>query len=301
MTTAIFAPLPTRYHLTDHIDCLIALLAEGERDDCNLAAEAQVELLEQVFDGVIELVDADQRLEDVDASDLVYYAIMEAMGHGVGLNDHLDRWSEEQADIARDPAGPINQAVKRLVAWAENALSSYPSVYKLRVTATVSVITEASSADGDVAARYTIPATRTELADWLSWVDGHSLVPDAGRGEDEPPAADAHEDQSEEYTPLEFVRLLDELGLEFTGSAWSDTANDQRLLAEHGFRRLPVIELEASTDVEVISATLDVWFEVIKLNDSDPDCSPEDIEAGRDSYFKKAAAKAASNNNEGGE
>lgn len=37
---------------------------------------------------------------------------------------------------------------------------------------------------------------------------------------------------------------------------------------------------------------LDVWFEVIKLNDSDPDCSPEDIEAGRDSYFKKASAKS---------
>lgn len=292
MTTALFAPLPPRYHLTDNIDCLIAVLIDGERDDCNRAAEAQVELLEQAFDGAVEIVDADPRLEDVDASDLVYYAIMEEMGHGVGLNDHLDRWSEEQADIARDPAGPINQAVKRLVAWAENALSSYPSVYKLRVHATVTVITEASSADGDVAARYSIPATRTELAEWLSWVDGHSLVPDAGRGEDEPLASDAEADKSMEYTPLEFVRLLDELGLEFTGSAWSATANDQRLLAEHGFRRLPVIELEDGTDVEVISATLDVWFEAIKLNDSDPDCSPEDIEAGRDSYFKKAAAKS---------
>lgn len=286
MTTPIFAPLPPRSNLMDHVDCLIALLAEGDRDDCNLAAEAQVELLEQAFDGIVELVDADPRLEDVDASDLVYYAIMEAMGHGVGLNDHLDCWSEEQADIARDPGGPINQAVKRLVAWAEDALSSYPSVYKLSVSASVSVITEASSSDGDVAARVTIPATPTEIADWLSWVDGHSLVPDAGRGEDEPPVSDAEADQSVEYTPLEFVRLLDELGLEFTGSGWADTANDQRLLAEHGFRRLPVIELEGGTDVEVISATLDVFVEVVKLNDGDPDCSPEDIEAGRDSYFK---------------
>lgn len=286
MTTPLFAPLPTRYELTDHIDCLIALLAEGDREDCNRAAEAQVELLEQAFDGIVEPVDADPRFEDVDASDLVYYAIIEAMGHGVGLADHLDRWSEEQADIARDPAGPINQAVKRLVAWAEDALSSYPSVYKLRVTATISVTTEASAADGDSAASYTIPATRTELADWLSWVNGHSLVPDEKRGEDEPPASDADEDQSMEYTPLEFVRLLDELGLEFTGSGWSDTANDQRLLAEHGFRRLPVIEMEDGTDVEVISATLDVFVEVVKINDGDPDCSPEDIEAGRDSYFK---------------
>ena len=292
MTTPIFAPLPPRYHLTDNIDCLIAVLIDGERDDCNLAAQAQVELLEQAFDGIVELVDADPRFEDVDANDLVYYAVLEEMGHGVGLNDHLDSWSEEQADIARDPASPINQAVKRLVAWAENALSSYPSVYKLRVTATVTVITEASAADGDSAASYTIPATPTELADWLSWVDGHSLVPDAGRGEDEPPASDAKADQSVEYTPLEFVRLLDELRLEFTGSGWSDTANDRRLLAEHGFRRLPTIELEDGTDAEVISAALDVRFEVVKLNDSDPDCSPEDIEAGRDSYFKKAAAKS---------
>lgn len=287
MTTAIFAPLPPRYYLTDHVDCLLAVLTNGERDDCNLAAQAQVELLEQAFDGIVELVDADPRLDDVDASDLVYYAILEAMGHGVGLNG-----SEEQVEIARDPGGPINQAVKRLVAWAEDALSSYPSVYKLRVRATVTVITEASAADGDSAASYTIPATRTELAEWMSWVDGHSLVPDEKRAEDEPPASDAEADQSVEYTPLEFVRLLDELGLEFTGSAWSDTANDQRLLAEHGYRRLPTIELEDGTDAEVISATLDVWFEVVKLNDSDPDCSPEDIEAGRDSYFKKAAAKS---------
>lgn len=286
MTTPIFAPLPPRYKLTDHIDCLIALLAEGDRDDCNRAAEAQVEVLEQAFDGIVEVVDADPRFEDVDASDLVYFSLLEAMGHGVGLDDHPDRWSEEQIDIARDPAGPINQAVKRLVAWAEDALSSYPSVYKLSVRASVSVITEASSSDGDVAARVTIPATPTELADWISWADGHSLVPDAGRGEDEPPVSDAEADQSVEYTPLEFVRLLDELGLEFTGSGWADTANDQRLLAEHGFRRLPVIELEGGTDVEVISATLDVFVEVVKLNDGDPDCSPEDIEAGRDSYFK---------------
>lgn len=286
MTTPIFAPLPPRYKLTDHIDCLIALLAEGDRDDCNRAAEAQVEVLEQAFDGIVEVVDADPRFEDVDASDLVYFSLLEAMGHGVGLDDHPDRWSEEQIDIARDPAGPINQAVKRLVAWAEDALSSYPSVYKLSVRASVSVITEANSSDGDVAARVTIPATPTELADWISWADGHSLVPDAGRGEDEPPVSDAEADQSVEYTPLEFVRLLDELGLEFTGSGWADTANDQRLLAEHGFRRLPVIELEGGTDVEVISATLDVFVEVVKLNDGDPDCSPEDIEAGRDSYFK---------------
>ena len=291
MTTAIFAPLPPRYKLTDHIDCLIALLAEGERDDCNLAAQAQVELLEQAFDGIVELVDADPRFEDVDANDLVYYAVLEAMGHGVGLNDHPDRWSEEQIDNARDPAGPINQAVKRLVAWAEDALSSYPNVYKLRVRASVSVITEASSSDRDVAARVTIPATPTELADWLSWVDGHSLVPDEKRAEDEPPSADAQADQSVEYTPLEFVRLLDELGLEFTGSAWSDTADDQQLLATHGYH-LPVLELEDGTDAEVISATLDVWFEVVKPNDEDPDCSPEDIEAGRDSVHKKAAAKS---------
>ena len=178
MTTALFAPLPSRYKLTDHIDCLIALLAEGDREDCNRAAEVQVELLEQAFDGIVELVDADPRLEDVDASDLVYNAILEAMGHGVGLDDHPDRWSEEQVEIAREPGGPINQAVKRLVAWAEDALSSYPSVYKLRVTATISVITEASAADGDSAASYTIPATPRELTEWVLWVDGHSLVPD---------------------------------------------------------------------------------------------------------------------------
>ena len=272
----LFAPLPPLYHLTDSIDCLIASLTNGDREDCNRAAQAQVDVLEQAFDGIVGIVNADSRFEDVDVDDLVYYAIMEAMGHGVGLNDDPDRWSEEQVDIARDPAGPINQAVERLVAWAENTLDSYPSVYKLRVTAIVSVITEASVADGDVAARYTIPATPMEMVDWVSWIDRHSL------------ANDADEDQSKEYTPLEFVRLLDEIGAEFTGSVWSDTANDQRLLAEHGFRRFPVIEMEDGTDVEVISATLDVWFEVIKLNDEDPECSPEDIEAGRDSYFKSA-------------
>jgi hypothetical protein len=289
-TTPIFAPLPPCSHLTDSIDCLVAVLTNGDRDDCNLAAQAQLELLEQAFDGIVEMLNADPRFEDVDTDDMTYYAIMEAMGHGVGLGDHPDRWSEEQVDIARDPEGPINQAVKRLVSWAENALSSYPSVYKLRVHASVSVITEASSSDGDVAARVTIPATPTELADWISWADGISYVPDETRAEDEPPATDAEADKSEEYTPLEFVRLLDELGLEFQGTSWSDTANDQRLLAEHSYRRLPIVEFLNGSD-EVISATLDVFVEVIKLNDEDPDCSPEEIEAGRDSVYKKAAAK----------
>ncbi len=287
MTTSIFAPLPPCSHLIDPVDSLVAVLTNGDRYDCNLAAQAQCDLLEQAFDGIVELVDADPRFEDVDASDLVYYSLLEAMGHGVGLNDYLDRWSEEQIDIARDPEGPINQAVKRLVAWAEDALSSYPSAYKLRVSARVTVYTEASAADGDSAASVTIPATPTELAEWISWTDGISYVPDEMRAEDEPPSADAETDKSVEYTPLKFVRLLDELGLEFQGTSWSDTANDQRLLAEHSYRRLPIVEFLNGSD-EVISATLDVFVEVIKLNDEDPDCSPEEIEAGRDSVYKKA-------------
>ena len=291
MTTPIFAPLPPCSHLTDSIDCLVAVLTNGDRDDCNLAAQAQVELLEQAFDGIVEMVDADPRFEDVDASDLVYYAIMEVMGHGVGLGDHRDRWTEEQVDIARDPAGPINQAVKRLVSWAENALESYPSAYKLRVSAHVTVYTEASAADGDSAASVTIPATPTELAEWISWTDGISYVPDEMRAEDEPPSADAKADQSEEYTPLEFVRLLDELGAEFVGSGWSLTANDQRLLDEHSYRRLPIVEFLNGSD-EVISATLDITIEVVKLNDEDPDCWPEEIEAGRDSYYRRHAKTA---------
>lgn len=286
MTTApipIFAPLPPRSRLTDPVDSLVVVLTNGDRYDCNLAAEAQGDLLEQAFDGIVEMLNADPRFEDVDTDDMTYYAIMEAMGHGVGLNDHRDRWTEEQIDIARDPEGPINQAVKRLVSWAENALESYPSAYKLRVSARVTVYTEASAAEGDSAASITVPATATELAEWISWADGISWVPDEQRAED---------DKSEEYTPLEFVRLLDELRLEFQGSGWSDTANDQRLLAEHSYRRLPIVEFLNGSD-EVISATLDLFVEVVKLNDEDPDCSLKDIEAGRDSYFKKRAADAA--------
>lgn len=290
MPTPIFAPLPPSYKLTDSIDCLIALLTEGERDDCNLAGQAQVELLEQAFDGIVEVVDADPRLEDVDASDLVYYSLLEAMGHGVGLGDFPDRWTEEQADIARDPAGPINQAVKRLVAWAEDALSSYPSVYKLRVSARIAVITEDSAEDCDEAASYTIPAS--QISDWLSWIDGHSLVPDEQRAEDEPPLSDADEDKSEEYTPLEFVRLLDEIGAEFTGGAWRICLGMQELLDDEGWRSLPEIQLADSSWVEVISATLDITVEVVKLNSDDPDCSLEEIEAGRDSVYKPAADAA---------
>jgi hypothetical protein len=291
MTTPIFAPLPPCSHLTDSIDCLVAVLTNGDRDDCNLAAQAQVELLEQAFDGIVEMVDADPRFEDVDASDLVYYAIMEAMGHGVRLGDHRDRWSAEQVDIARDPAGPINQAVKRLVSWAENALESYPSAYKLRVSARVTVYTEASAADGDSAASITIPATSNDWAEWSSWTDGLSYVPDEMRAEDEPPLGDTEDDKSEEYTPLEFVRLLDELGAEFVGSGWSLTAEMQRLLDEHSYRRLPIVEFLNGSD-EVISATLDITVEAVKLNSDDPDCSLEEIEAGRDSVYKPAADAA---------
>ena len=289
MTTPIFAPLPPCSHLTDSIDCLVAVLTNGDRDDCNLAAQAQVELLEQAFDGIVEMVDADPRFEDVDASDLVYYSLLEAMGHGVGLGDFPDRWSEEQIDIARDPTGTVNQAVKRLVSWAENALSSYPSVYKLRVSARIAVITEDSAEDCDEAASYTIPAS--QISDWLSWIDSHSLVPDEQRAEDEPPSADSEADQSEEYTPIEFVRLLDEIGAEYTGGAWRVFAETQELLASEGLRSLPKIQIADSSWVEVIFATLDITVEVVKLNGEDPDCSPEEIEAGRDSVYKKAAAK----------
>lgn len=296
MTTeplALYTPLPPRYKLTDPIDALVAVLTGGERNDCNAAAKVDVTQLEMAFDGIVERVrgaaTSDNTLDHV--NDFVYYAIMEQMGHGVGLGDFPDRWSEEDAEKARDKDGPINPLVRRLVSWAEANMESYPSVYTLRVRARVSVITEESAADGDEEMSFSIPATPTEIRDWKSWIDGYSLVPDEDRAEDEPPCADGHGPM--ECAPLDFTRLLDEIGAEFRGlSSWRVCAGDQELLAEFNYRRLPGVQRADESWHDVIGASLELFVEVVKFNDEDPDFDAEGIEAGRDSYFKRHAKTA---------
>jgi len=287
---ALFAPIHGGAHIHGSVDCLIALAA-GDIDDCNRAGQDQVAVVEQAFDGIVELLREHPAFVDYtydDCDEFVYYLVMETWGHGVGLNDDPNRWGAEAITAGRDKDGPIYRAAQRLVRWIENNMSEYPSTYTLRVTAVISVVTEDSFEDGEAAGHFEIPATAREIMDWLSWIEGQSLVPNEDRGEDEP-AID--EDRSENYTPLELVRLLDELGAEFTGSGWADSADDQRLLAENGYRHLPSIQLADGSWVEVVSATLDLRIEVIKANGDDPDVTVEELELARDAYHNRWSAE----------
>lgn len=284
--TPLYAPVAPNAHITGSIECLFALAA-GDSTDCNAAAKAQVAIVEQAFDGIMEMLAADSTFNDLTSAErdeFTYYAIMEEWGHGVGLRDNPDQWSEEAIEKARDKNGPINQAVRRLVVYLDD-LSAYPSVYTLEVTARVAVITEESSSYGEPEMSISIPADAAQLRDWKSWVDGYSRVPNEKRGDDEPPLADEH--GPEEYTPLEFTRLLDEIGAEFSGGGWSVYAGDQELLAENGYRRFPGVQRADESWHDVIGASLELFIKIIKLNDDDdPDFDEKDIEAGRDSRFK---------------
>jgi hypothetical protein len=277
---AIFAPVPGGARIKGSIDCLIAAEANGDIDDCNKAAGDIVDELQRRFDAVVEVVRAsafdDDTLNTVD--DFVYYAIMETLGHGVGLTDDLPyRWSEVDIDLARDKGGAINKAVVALVAWMEMNVSYDWNDQTLTVEAVVEVITRESVENSEVAGYFTIPATAFEIGDWLSWIDAFDFD---DHNEDD-------YDNSSEHTPMEFVQTLDACGLTFEGTYWASSAGLQGLLATTGYRRLPSVRL-GGVDVEVISASISVRVtKVVDPQGDDSVATPEGLESGRDSYYDK--------------
>jgi len=281
----IFAPVPSGAHITGSIDCLIAVGADGDIDDCNKAAGDIVDDLRRRFDAIVEVVRAsavdDDTLNTVD--DFVYYAIMEALGHGVGLTDDPGRWSEADINLARDKGGAINKAVVALIAWMEMNVDPGWNDQTVTVEAVVEVITRASAANSEAAGRFTVPATAFEIGDWMSWIDAFDFVE---HNEDDV-------DNSEEYTPMEFVQMLDACDLVFEGTCWTNSANLQDLLATTGYRRLPSVRL-GGIEVEVISASISVRVvKVVPLWVDDNVATPEGLESGRDSYYDKYKAAEA--------
>lgn len=292
----IFAPVPHGAHINGSIDCLIAAEADGDIDDCNKAASDLADELRRRFDALVEMTGDLPQFEDMTFTErdgFTYYAIMEAIGHGVGLTDDPDRFPSGAIDLAWDKASDLNKAVVALVAWMEMNVNTDWNDQEITVSAVIEVYTRDSVANAEAAGRFSIPATASEIGDWLSWIDAFDL--DAN---DE----DAH-DNTEEYTTLEVVQMLDACDMSFEGTSWTNSANLQELLAVHGYRRLPRVRL-GGVDVDVISASLSVSAEkVVDPQGDDNLADPKGLECGRDSYYdryKAAAATAANDNKEEG-
>jgi len=285
---AIFAPVPGGAHIKGSIDCLIAVQADGDVGDCNKAATDIVDELQRRFDVIVETTGDLPQFEDMtytERDDFVYYAIMETLGHGVGLRDDPGRWGEEAIAHFRDEATDLNKAVVSLVAWMEMHVSYDWNDQTLTVEAVVEVITKESAANSEAAGRFTIPATAFEIGDWLSWIDAYDF--DFDKSNEDP------YDNSSEHTPLEFVQMLDACGLTFEGTYWTDGANLQELLAITGYRRLPSVRL-GGIDVEVISASISVRVtKVVDPQGDDNVATPKGLESGRDSYYDKYKAAEA--------
>lgn len=282
----IFAPVPRGAHINGSIDCLIAAEADGDIDDCNKAASDLADELRRRFDALVEMTGDLPRFEGMTPTErdgFIYYSIMETIGHGVGLCDDPGRFPSDAIDLARDKASDLNKAVRSLVAWMEMNVNTDWNDQTITISAEVEVYTRDSVENSEAAGRFTIPAAAFEIGDWLSWIDAFDL--DAN---DE----DAH-DNTEEYTTLEVVQMLDACDMSFEGTSWTNSANLQELLAVHGYRRLPRVRI-GGVDVEVISASLSV--SVVKVVDPQGDdnlADPEGLESGRDSYYDRYKAAAA--------
>jgi hypothetical protein len=282
----VFAPVHPGAHITGSIECLIAVEADGDVGDCNKAAGDIVDELQRRFDGIVETTGDLLPFEDMtytERDDFVYYSIMETLGHGVGLCDDPGRFPEDAIELARDKTSDLNKAVVSLVAWMEMNVSYDWNDQRLTVEAVVEVITRESVENSEAAGRFTIPATAFEIGDWMSWIDCFDLD---DRNEDDV-------DNSEEYTPMEFVQMLDACGLTFEGTYWASSAGRQDLLATTGYRRLPSVRL-SGIEVEVISASISVRVtKVVDPQGDDNVATPEGLESGRDSYYDRYKAATA--------
>lgn len=262
-------------HLTGEIECLVASAA-GLADDCNKAGRDQVNELTRQFAALVEEAKASPEVAEVsDVPSFVYYATMAKLGHGVGLNDDKERWGPRAIDYAR--TGTLSTGIAALAAWIESNLSTTPSAYTLTVCATVAAITKASARQGETARDFSILATRSEICDWVSWIDG---------GRKSTKAQDKRNLQ--EYSPLDFTRLLDELGARHEGGVWRVELDTNNLLLANRFR-LPRL----ADRREVIGASLRLSVvKVVCPNDGDVTSegrlTSNEIEAGRDSNYVPA-------------
>lgn len=295
----IFAPVHPGARIWGSINCLLAVEAGGDIDDCNKAATDLTDDLRRRFDAIVETTGALLQCEGMtpaERDDFVYYSVMETIGHGVGLTDDPGRFPEEVITLARDKESDLNKAVAELVQWMEINVSYDWNDQTITVSAEVEVITRVSAANSEAAGRFLIPATGFEIGDWLSWID----VFDFDNHDDD------HYDNSSEYTTLEFVQMLDACDLVFEGTCWTASANTQDLLARMRYRCLPRVRL-GGVEVEIISASISVYItKVVDPQGGDNVATPEGLESGRDSYYDRYKAaeildikKAAETLNEG--
>ncbi len=274
----IYAPLPLGSRIIPAVDCLIAASC-GDPDDYNKAAGDQIDDLSTRFLGLLLIATEATNDPTLDLENFTYYALMEAMGHGVGLSDDRSRWGEENIDIARDKGGRLYAALREMANWMEMNLDR-TSDWTITVRAVVEVYTErAGEEHGDIAISYAIDNTR-DVENWLDGIYG---------SQDDANVAET----TFTITALDLARLLDTVGAD---EDWTVNVESQTLLLLDGGRSFPTIYTGDVDDPEAedaIGAVLSVH--IVSVRDEnrdavDPEEAREIISRGRDSYYKKYAA-----------
>jgi hypothetical protein len=311
-----FRRLPQPYHLSNSIDCLVALATgDGDARDCNKAAEEIVDALTDMFDAVVEYAGTLPEFVDLthkERGDFIYYSIMERQGHGVGLTCDPGRFPEKAIDLARDKTSDLYGKVGAIVDWIEQNLTHeiWP-VIKGDLCIEVSVYTADSVEDSEAAAS-TFP-TAVGVNDVLDDVIGFA--------EDAEPATDDKAETEPSDISLELFlgtldKVLDEYAVEQIGRIWCVSLSLQELLSRRNCRDLPRIsKLERRDDEsdkdwdrrsEVIGVDVSWWFETVATYDANgptetvdwykknPEDLIDELVRSTDWYYKQyTAAKAA--------
>jgi hypothetical protein len=314
-----FRRLPQPYHLSNSIDCLVALATgDGDARDCNKAAEELVDTLEVLFYAVVEYAETLPEFFDLTPSergDFIYYSIMERQGHGVGLTCDPGRFPEKAIDLARDKASDLYGKVGAIVDWIEQNLNDDGSyAIKGNLVVEVSVYTEASVEDNSETAASTFlkHGSLDKILDEVDeWADDCDPVP----------PADADEHEGREVTLGAFIETLDEVlenhPVEQSGTGWRACYDQDALLSRRSYRNLPRLSgLEQGDDEcdeewdrrsEVIGADVS-WFiaprslttdhngptEQVKWLNENPEGLVDELVRSTDWYYKQyKAAKAA--------
>jgi len=273
-----FRRLPQPYHLSNSIDCLVALATgDGDARDCNKAAEEIVDTLTDMFYAVVEYAGTLPEFVDLtpkQCDDFVYYSIMERQGHGVGLTCDPGRFPEKAIDLARDKTSDLYSKVGAIVDWIEwNLEHEIWPVIKGDLCIEVSVYT-ADSVENSEAAASTFP-TAVSVNDVLDDVIGFAEDCEAT---DEKPDVETSDISLELFLGT-LEEVLDGYTVEQRETGWRVSLSVfQELLARRNYRELPrILKLERRDDEsdkdwdrrsEVIGVDVSWWFETVATYDA---------------------------------
>jgi hypothetical protein len=296
-----FRRLPQLYHLSNSIDCLVALATgDGDARDCNKAAEELVDTLTDMFDAVVEHVGTLPEFADLthpERDSFVYYSIMERQGHGVGLTCDPGRFPEAAVDVARDKASDLYGKVGAIVYWIEQNLTHeiWPVIKgDLCIEVAASTFPTAIGVD-DV------------LDDVIGFAEDCETT-------DEKPDVETSDISLDLFLGT-LEEVLDGYTVEQRETGWRVCFDQNELLSRRSYRNLPYMRSDRGDDesdddynsrAEIIGVDVSWWFETVATYDANGPTEQvawykknhegliDDLTRSTDWYYKKyKAAEAA--------